>query len=394
MRDPNRMRRSFHRTLLLLLAFTLGCVSVPIALPWGRDKAASTPTAEGLTPGETAIPAPSSLIADSISEIPLHSGYGVRGPWFEIYFTDPANPVSAQLNGGVDEHLVAAIDAARLTVHAALYSLTLNDVRDALVRAHRRGVDVRVVTESDNLDSQDLQRLVDSGIPVLGDRRESTMHNKFMVVDGTEVWTGSMNFTVSGAYSDNNTLIRLESAQLGADYETEFSEMFEDDKFGEEPGRPTPNPQIEIDGTRMEVYFSPDDGVESALADLIGQARGSVYFLAYSFTSNRLGEAILRAAASGVTVKGVMDEDQSNTNLGTELTAFRAEGLDARLDGSPGQMHEKVFIIDEEIVVVGSYNFSRSASEFNDENVLVIHNRPIAEQFLREFQRVYGLASK
>ena len=63
----------------------------------------------------------------------------------------------------------------------------------ALVKAHRRGVDVRLVMESDNLDSHDPQALKDAGVPVLGDRREGLMHNKFIVIDRTEVWTGSMN---------------------------------------------------------------------------------------------------------------------------------------------------------------------------------------------------------
>ena len=72
---------------------------------------------------------------------------------------------------------------------------------------------------------------------------------------------------------------------------------------------------------------------------------------------------------------------------------FETEGLDVRLDGNPGQMHEKVFIVDGEVVVFGSYNFSRNANENNDENVLIIHNRTIAEEFCAEFERIYSLAS-
>jgi phosphatidylserine/phosphatidylglycerophosphate/cardiolipin synthase-like enzyme len=57
-------------------------------------------------------------------------------------------------------------------------------------------------------------------------------------------------------------------------------------------------------------------------------------------------------------------------------------------DGIDGLMHHKVFIIDEQIVVTGSYNFSRSAEERNDENILVIYNTDIAREFLKEFERV------
>jgi phosphatidylserine/phosphatidylglycerophosphate/cardiolipin synthase-like enzyme len=55
-------------------------------------------------------------------------------------------------------------------------------------------------------------------------------------------------------------------------------------------------------------------------------------------------------------------------------------------------MHHKVMIIDRSIVITGSYNFSNSAEERNDENVVVIHNAEAAAQYLGEFQRVYNQA--
>jgi phosphatidylserine/phosphatidylglycerophosphate/cardiolipin synthase-like enzyme len=62
-----------------------------------------------------------------------------------------------------------------------------------LIDAHRRGVTVRLVTESDYIDVPEIQELREAGIPVLGDRREGRMHNKFVVIDRQEVWTGSLN---------------------------------------------------------------------------------------------------------------------------------------------------------------------------------------------------------
>jgi hypothetical protein len=120
--------------------------------------------------------------------------------------------------------------------HPAVFNLTLNNLRWRY-DAHRRGVEVLVVTESDNLDGEDFQRLKEAGVPVLGDRREGTMHNKFMVIDGAEVWTGSMNFTVSGAYFDNNAIMRIRSAELAA------YEQFADRRTTPgDAGRCTPNP--------------------------------------------------------------------------------------------------------------------------------------------------------
>ena len=372
--------------LVAIVLLAMACAIVP---PGTALAPVTLTAAEPGTSDVTALPLP----ANSISPVPLHVGYETRGSWFELYFTDPANPASGQATGGPDVRLVEAIDAARVSIHVAIFSISLNGVRQALIRAIRRGVEVRLVTESDNLDSDDLQRLKDAGIPVLGDRREGTMHNKFMVIDAAEVWTGSMNLTTSGTYLDNNVLIRIYSADLAADYEAEFAEMFEDDSFGADLGRSTPHPRVEVQGTPIDVYFAPDDAPEAALVDLLDTAQKSINFLAFSFTSDPLAGAVGRAAEAGVEVRGVMDSDQASSNIGSEFSAFRSEGLDVRLDRNPGQMHEKVLIIDEEVIVMGSYNFSRSANETNDENVLVIYNRGIAQEFMREFERIYATAA-
>jgi phosphatidylserine/phosphatidylglycerophosphate/cardiolipin synthase-like enzyme len=310
-----------------------------------------------------------------------------------LYFTDPLNPLSKEQEGGLDGPIVQAIDRAQVSVDAALYSLSLKSVRDALLRAHKRGVRVRLVMESENMDRAVPETLKEAGIPMIGDRRQGLMHNKFIVIDGQEVWTGSTNLTDSGVYSDNNNLIRIRSKEVAADYSKEFEEMFLEDKFGRDKVAATPFPKVVMpDGTRVEVYFSPDDGVAAAILPLLSSAKESIYFLAYSFTANDLGEAILERAKAGVQVHGVMEKDQVASNRGTEFDPFRQAGLDVRLDGNPGQMHHKVFIIDRAIVIFGSYNFSASAEEQNDENLLVIYNPQIAAEFLKEFERVYAVA--
>ncbi len=329
-----------------------------------------------------------------LKEIQLPAGYGAHASWIDIYFTDPESPLASQETGGLDGPLAAAIDAARLTVDVAVYSMSLRTIRDALIRAHERGVQVRVVMESDNLDGSAPQALVEAGIPVLGDRREGLMHDKFIVIDRSEVWMGSMNFTYSGAYEDNNQIIHIRSVEMAENYTKEFEEMFVDDKFGEEVVPETPNPEVSTDGTRMEVFFSPDDGVANRIVEILNEAQESIYFMAFSFTTDEFGEAIRVQAENGLTVAGVMEEEQVKSNIGTEYDFFKQAGLDVLIDGNEGQMHHKTIIVDGEIVITGSYNFSRSAETRNDENLVIFHNEQIAEVFLKEFQRVYRLAQK
>ncbi len=373
------------RWIALFLAICIAVIACD-----GSYTATALPPAKVST--KVSVTAAPSTAASTLTEIPMQVGYGVSGSWFELYFTDPANPAAGQKTGGPDGPLAASIDSARLSVDAAVYSLSLKSVRDALLRAHRRGVQVRLVMESENMDRPAPQLLKDAGIPILGDRRQGLMHNKFVVIDRSEVWTGSMNFTDSGTYSDNNSLMLIRSTKAAEDYETEFNEMFVDDKFGKDGAAATPNPHVTIDGVRLDIYFSPDDHVQAALADLLNRAQSSIYFMAYSFTADSLGEIIRQKAAAGVEVAGVMETDQIKSNVGTEFDPFRSAGLNVKRDGNPGLMHHKVMIIDRQIVVMGSYNFSASAETTNDENLIVIYSSDIAAQYLKEFQRVYAIA--
>jgi phosphatidylserine/phosphatidylglycerophosphate/cardiolipin synthase-like enzyme len=311
---------------------------------------------------------------------------------YSIYFTNPEDPRANSYRGGPDEALARAIDQARLSVDVAAHQLNLWSIRDALLSAARRGVTVRMVVESDYLDEPEVQRLKEAGIPVLGDRRESLMHNKFVILDRAEVWTGSMNFTTSDAYRNDNNLIRIRSAQLAENYSVEFNEMFEQDLFGNNILAETPHPSLTLDGIRLEVYFSPDDGTAVEITRLIQAAQESIYFLAFSFTSDEIAQAITEKAKEGVSVAGVLESSQVLSNIGSEYEYFRESGLDVRLDGNSRNMHHKVILIDERTVITGSYNFSANAEKRNDENSLVIHDPDMAGIFMAEFKRVYRAA--
>jgi phosphatidylserine/phosphatidylglycerophosphate/cardiolipin synthase-like enzyme len=188
--------------------------------------------------------------------------------------------------------------------------------------------------------------------------------------------------------------MRIHSTKIVEDYRVEFEEMFNEDMFGPDIVAQTPNPTVTLDGTRIDIFFSPDDGVLAALIPLLEGAQESIYFLAYSFTSNQLGEIVRQQAEAGITIAGVMDDGQIRSNQGTEFDPFRQAGLDVRIDGIDGLLHHKVFIVDEEIVAFGSYNFSQNAEERNDENLIVVYNPVIARQFMLEFQRVQDQAQK
>lgn len=309
------------------------------------------------------------------------------GGAISVFFTHPGGVNSATLRGGPDAALAAAIDQAQTSADVAVYDLDLWSLRDALLRAHSRGLQIRVVVESDHLDQLEITELARAGIEVRSDERQHLMHHKFIVIDQREVWTGSMNFTVSGAYRNNNNLIRLRSVEVARLYSMEFEEMFVDDRFGRLSKADPPPRLLQLADAQVEVLFAPDQPIGSRIEELIDQAQSSIQLMAFNLTLDPIADALIRAAARGVQVQGVFEAAQAD-NQGSDLDRLRAAGVEVVLDGNPRRMHHKVIVLDGAIVISGSYNFSRSAEGQNDENLLIVHSPRLAELYLIEFSRL------
>ena len=367
MRRPRTARSQFNAILLIITLLLPACAkSIP-------DESTPSPT--------------------SLAPIPSGINSGVAASGIQIYFTDPTAVHATDYEGGPDEVLVAALAQARLSVEVAAYSLDLWSIRDALINAHKRGVVVRMVMESDDMDNLEVQQILDAGVPIIGDQQQGLMHNKFIVIDRMDVWTGSMNYTTSGVYKDNNNLIHIRSSAVAEDYTDEFHQMFAFKLFGPKKSAGTPHPKVSIAGMPVEIYFSPEDKPAGRILELVQAAQKSIFFLAYSFTSSEIRSAMLAPGQAGVEVAGIMDDGQVKTSAVTEYDAFRQADLDVRLDGNlNGLMHHKVIIIDQQIVIAGSYNFTGAAETTNDENVLIIFSSDVAAKYMQEYLRVYNQA--
>jgi phosphatidylserine/phosphatidylglycerophosphate/cardiolipin synthase-like enzyme len=314
------------------------------------------------------------------------AGYTTPSNSLTVYFTAAS---SEDYRGGPDQALAASLDNARFQIDCALYDLNLWSIRNALLRAHQRGVLVRVVVEKDSIDRKEIHELIQAGIPVVTDQGDGLMHNKFLVIDGSEVWTGSMNMTVNGAYRHLNNLVQVRSSLIAENFTQEFEEMFLDGFFGENILENTPHPVITIDHVMVETYFSPDDATIERIFSLILEAERSVDFLYYAFTSDVIADTLILLSEQGIVVRGVLDSYQERTGLGSEFEKMRDYGIDVRLDGHPEKMHHKVIIIDQKIVITGSYNLTYSAENINDENTLIIHNEELAKAYLQEFEWIF-----
>ncbi len=322
------------------------------------------------------------------------------GDWWNVYFTDPVNKKDPNnLAGTTVEQLLRRIDAAQRSIHIAAFEFNLTPVAEALIAAHRRGVEVRWVTDNEygigadaEEDHGQFAMLKQAGIEVKDDGRSALMHNKFIILDGQSVWTGSTNLTINCNFFNNNNVLFMRSPELAAIYEREFAEMW-DGQFGPRSPSTVDQQSVTIDGTPVQVYFASEDKAISRLIPLVQGANKSIRFMAFSFTHTDLGNAMLARARAGVDIKGIFELRGSETQ-DSELTPLYCAQVPVRQDGNSRTFHHKVIVIDDEIVITGSLNFSNNADTSNDENVVVVRNRDIAAQYLQEFERRWAEANE
>ncbi|HEX9438633.1 MAG TPA: phospholipase D-like domain-containing protein [Roseiflexaceae bacterium] len=318
--------------------------------------------------------------------------------WYELYFTTPKYPDKPEYHhGSLDEKLVALINTATKTIDLADYDFDLENVANALAQAVGRGVRVRMVTDTDTLANDDpkvqkaFEILKQAKIPIVDDQRPPLMHNKFLVVDNATVWTGSWNFTDGDTYHLNNNGIKIMSPELAQNYTTEFEKMFVQHKFGPNKPAGVPHPILTINGVHVENYFAAEDKVASHIIEHLKQAKQSIHFLAFSFTHDGIGDAVIARAKAGMQVAGIFETTGSETKF-SEYGKMKQAGLNVLQDGNPYVMHHKVFIIDGREVIFGSFNFSDNANKDNDENLLIVDDPALAQAFEAEFQRVREVA--
>ncbi|MDP1547879.1 MAG: phospholipase D-like domain-containing protein [Anaerolineales bacterium] len=330
--------------------------------------------------------------------VPVVETLPVASPtrWWDVYFTnplvinDPNNPV-----GSVEEKLIQLINDAQSSIHIASFEFSLTRVAEALVAAKNRGVDVKWMTDDKNGLSYDTQpgrgqfsMLTGAGIEVKDDARSALMHNKFWIFDQQIVWTGSTNVTVNGVYKQNNNVIVVRSPEIALIYEREFQEMW-NGQFGPRAPSTVNNQWAILDGTPVQVLFTPEDKAMSKMIAVVADAQTSIRFLAFSFTDFPLAQVMIDRAKTGVDVRGVF-ETFGSSSPNSELQTLWCAGLPVRQDGNPSFLHHKVIIVDESIVLTGSMNYSANAEESNEENVIIMDNAEIAALYLQEFETVWS----
>lgn len=315
------------------------------------------------------------------------------------------------LLNAIDDTLIAYINRAQESIDFTMYNFTtanISNVATALNQADSRGVVVRVIYDGKATNSgvQGLNATVQKiHSPITSDY--GIMHNKFIIFDAYHtdpnvpiVWTGSTNVTDGQINDDPNNVIVLQDKSLAIAYNLEFNELFgsagpapvnANATFGPDKLDNTPH-NFKIGGVPVEMYFSPSDGTNDKIIEVIESAGSNMYIGTMLITRSDIGYAIHDAFIAGVSIE-ILVNNFGNCGA-TVLSTLQPVLADNFQEDEAFTVifHHKYMIADEgtasdPTLLTGSHNWSNAANNKNDENTLIIHDAEIANIYYQNFRK-------
>jgi phosphatidylserine/phosphatidylglycerophosphate/cardiolipin synthase-like enzyme len=304
--------------------------------------------------------------------------------------------------GGADsliDPIVAFIKRAkkRQNLMIAVQEIDNRKIAEAIVEARLRGVNVDLVVEQSYLlgknkpadlasafeaaGSHEINRFLFNAIlrstaDVKMDFNPSIFHQKFMVL-GNSVLTGSTNFTDTGVAKNLNHIVTFNDAEVANAFKKEFNEI-KNGRFGRQSiDRDEVPKEATVSTIRVKPLFAPDHAPEMEIMKQILKAKQRVDFAAFTFAqSSGIDDALIAAHDRGVEVHGVLDRRQGNQKWAAKKTLSDA-GIDIKLAGGRGalgKLHHKLMVIDDQLSIFGSFNYTKPANHSNDENIVIVGN--------------------
>jgi HKD family nuclease len=316
------------------------------------------------------------------------AGGGVSGPGYSIEpavsWHQPALGASLHFAplDDLEERVLAELDAAKSTLRLAFFNIRLKAVRDLLKKKVQAGLDVHVLLDKKQ---QDLEyntmdeELAADGVPftLIDNQRaqNATMHDKFTVVDGHRVLTGSANYSTTALNVSDEDLLVIDNADLAQRYEEEFTELVTTSAPGAKSAPYAP-------GTAVQAWMGPEDGLAARVAAAIDAAKKDVAVAMFDLNATTIVTALLDAKKRGVNVLVLLDKVQADEPDAQTDEALAKAGIHVVLAHNTGgmfsEMHSKLCVIDHTRLIMGSYNWTSLASYYNDENMLVVDDAHLA----------------
>jgi len=218
---------------------------------------------------------------------------------------------------------------------------------------------------------------------------DAIMHDKFFVIDGKSVWTGSTNVSdsCSGGYNANLVVV-AHSGRIAGWYTQEFEQMYREGKFHTRKQQHGPHRATLANG-EVELRFSPqDDPIRDGVRPLLKHARKQIDIAVFFLTHKRIVEDLIAAHSRGVKIRVIIDSTGARNEY-SKHELLRAAGIPVKVENWGGKMHMKSAAIDGQVVIAGSMNWTSSGEYNNDENTLLLRSPELAAQYHAFFERTW-----
>jgi len=261
------------------------------------------------------------------------------------------------------------IEQASQSLDLCVYDISDEEVISLLETKQSNGVRVRICTDDDN------PVFMDSASVIYD--KDGLMHNKYIIADGRKLWFGSTNLTPTSLENHENNVIITNDQPLISEFKRHFEQCF--------------NGDFKTLRTPVEshlVKFSPEEDCLEMILTALSGAKESVEIAMFAFTDNRIAHYLKILSSKGVKIRIVADREWNLSSIYSDIEEL-SRYADIRLDGCSGLLHEKFIIVDDRILLTGSYNYTAAAQNKNDEFLFRTTDHSLLEPFRSHFERLW-----
>lgn len=285
------------------------------------------------------------------------------------------------------------IEAAQSELCICVQELDHRPIGEAIIAAKLRGVRVHIVLEQDYLKAAKppqgnslgpleinrelLVGVLRVGIDAKADFNPQIFHQKFIIRDRKSVLTGSTNFTSTGVGKNLNHVVVVNDETVAKEYRKEFLQIRKG-IFGKRSLERARKPLEDhyVSDVRVKPLFAPDHMPEMEFIKQMNKARERIDFAIFTFSkSSGIDDAMVLSKIAGVKVKGIFDRRATNQIWAAKDT-LKNGGITDLFQNKTGtgvrKVHHKLMTIDDNITIIGSFNYTGPANLTNDENIMVL----------------------
>jgi phosphatidylserine/phosphatidylglycerophosphate/cardiolipin synthase-like enzyme len=218
------------------------------------------------------------------------------------------------------------------------------------------------------------------------------MHNKFFIIDGEWVWTGSANLSDTGTGGYNaNIVAEIASPSIAKLYHAEFEQMFTQGRFHslKKHNKADTNRFTLGGGTTLDVLFSPQDKPMKRVVKLIANAKNSINITIFFLTHKEVTRQLIKAHRRGVSIRVILDATAAKNGY-TKHEILRRAGIPVKVENWGGKMHMKAASIDADTLILGSMNWTAAGAKTNDENTILIRGEHYVTEFNNNFESLWS----